>query len=65
MSRATRDAAAAAEVRFVDNTYAARGASTLALRNADRVTSLCDNVVPKTDIDSIRMFTRLRDLDML
>ena len=62
VSRATRDAAAAAKLRFIHNAYAARRATLFARRNADRVTSLGDFVVP--NFDSIRMYTQLRDLDM-
>ena len=60
VSRATRDAAAAAEIRFVDKTYAIRRASTFALRNADRVTSLGAYFAP--NFPSIQMYSQLQDL---
>ena len=62
MSRATRDAAAAAEIYFVGDTYDSPEASAFALRNADRVTSLGAFVAP--DFASIRMYSQLRDLEV-
>ena len=62
MSRATRDAAAAAELRFVDNTYATQGAVAFARRNADRVRSLGDYFAP--DLASIQMYSQLQDLGL-
>ena len=62
MSTATRDAAAA-EIRFVHNTYYTRGAIAFARRNADRVTSL--GAYPATNFASIRMYSQLRDLALL
>ena len=61
MSRATRDAAAAAEIRFVDKTYSAHEASgAFAQRNADRVTSL--GAYHAFELASIQMYSQLRDL---
>ena len=62
VSRATRDAAAAAEIRFVDNTYAPWRATAFAQRNADRVTSLGAFVAP--DFASIQPYSQLRDLEL-
>ena len=71
MSRATRDAAAAAEIRFaadakipyLQHTYATRRSSgNFARRNADRVTSLGSFEAP--NIASIRMYSQLRDLKL-
>ena len=62
LSRATRDAAAATEIRFVDNDYASPRASAFARRNADRVTSLGAFVAP--DFASIQTYSQLRDLDL-
>ena len=62
MSRATRDAAAAAEIRFVDKAYATEGATAFALRNADRVKSLGPFKAP--DFDSIQPYSQLQDLEL-
>ena len=63
MSRATRDAAAAAKIRFVDNTYCScRATDFFARRNADRVTSLGAFVAP--DFASIQMYSQLRDVEL-
>ena len=60
MSRATRDTAAAAEIRFVYQTYATKEATAFALRNADRVTSLGGYGAP--DVASIHPYSQLQDL---
>ena len=62
VSRATRDAAAAADIRFFRRTYATQGAKAFALRNADRVKSLGTFIAP--DFASIQMYTRLRDVEL-
>ena len=62
MSRATRDAAAAAEIHFGQNTYTTRRATLFAQRNADRVTSLGAFVAP--NFASIRIYSQLRDLGL-
>ena len=62
MSRATRDAAAAAEIRFADYAYAIPGASAFALRNADRVRSLGTFEAP--DFATIQPYSQLRDLEI-
>ena len=62
VSRASRDAAAAAEIRFIHDTYAVPKAVAFARRNADRVTSLGDYVAP--DFASIRMYSQLRHLEL-
>ena len=63
MSRATRDAAAAAEICFVRNTYATRISShAFAQRNADRVTSL--GYYFALNFASIRIYSQLRDLEL-
>ena len=71
VSRATRDAAAAAEIRFATYPeietyryiYAPRRASgAFARRNADRVTSLGPYMA--SDFASIRMYSQLRDLEL-
>ena len=62
MSRAARDAAAAAEIRF-GNTYSTRRASgKFARRNADRVTSLGAFEAP--NIAAVRKYSQLRDLKL-
>ena len=60
MSRATRDAAAAAEISFVDLTD--RGAVAFAQRNADRVT--CLDAYVALSFDSIQQYSQLRDLNV-
>ena len=62
VSKATRDVAAAAEIRFVDETYDFWKAREFARRNADRVTSL--GACLACDFASIRMYSQLRDLDL-
>ena len=64
MSRASRDAAAAAEIRFGYTAYHTRKANVIAFarRNADRVTSLGDFVAP--NFVCIRKFNQLQDLDL-
>ena len=62
VSIATRDAAAAAEICFVHEPYATRGATLFAQCNAHQVMSLGDFIPP--DFDSIRIYTRLKDLDL-
>ena len=62
VSRATRDAAAAADICFVHDTYAVPSASAFARRNAHRVTSLGCFVAP--NFASIRMYSQLRDLEL-
>ena len=62
MSRATHDAAAAAEIRFFFVDYATRGATTFAQRNADRVMSLGYYGAP--NFDSIRTYSQLKDLNV-
>ena len=62
VSRAAHDAAAAAKIRFVDNTYRTRGAIEFARRNADRVTSL--GAFLALDFASIRMYCQLGDLQL-
>ena len=60
VSRATRDAAAAAEIRFVHEAYYTRGATAFALRNVNRVKSLGAFGAP--DLASIQMYSQLQDL---
>ena len=62
VSRATCDAAAAAEIRFVRNIYGTHRANDFARRNADRVTSLGTFEAP--DFASIQLYTQLRDLEL-
>ena len=63
VSRAAHNAAAAAEIRFVNKAYRARKASgAFARRNADRVTSLGAYYAP--DFASIQMYRQLRDLKL-
>ena len=62
MSRATCDAAAAAEIRFVNTTYNNGRAIAFARRNADRVTSLGAFVAPS--FAAIQPYSQLRDLDI-
>ena len=62
MSRGTLDATAAAEIRFVDDTYAVPRASAFAQRKADRVTSLGSLRAP--DFASTEAYCQLRDLHL-